>query len=199
MKAGKGKKAHKDEPALYFSCPLKKGPLLMRVPSWWSFGCGRSDSYTCWSGAHILCASILSQQGAPSDCPSAGAVAATAAGGGTMAERTAAITAKSEGSPWKMARRGGYFKSRSGITYCRGNGCGWYWGGRGGLHKVYLDLTLLAWLVPKFLLEKKSIITQSTKWEACFFLTLRPQPLFVCVVSSGAVLVATPNSACRPR
>jgi hypothetical protein len=48
---------------------------------------------------------------------------------------------------------GGYFSSRSGIsiTYCRGNGCGWY---QGGLHAVYLDLTLLAWLVPKFLLEK---------------------------------------------
>jgi hypothetical protein len=63
MKAGKGKKAHKDEPALYFLFPLKKGPLLMRVPSWWSVGCKRSDSYPCWKGVHILLCKPLMARG----------------------------------------------------------------------------------------------------------------------------------------
>ena len=42
------KKPHKDEPACYFSCPFKLGPLLIWVPLWWSIDCRRSDGYTCW-------------------------------------------------------------------------------------------------------------------------------------------------------
>jgi hypothetical protein len=71
-----------------------------------------------------------------------------------MAERTAAITGKSEGLPWKMERRGVYFISKSGITYSSENGCGWYRGGKEGLHAVCLDLTLLVQSVTKFLIEK---------------------------------------------
>jgi hypothetical protein len=146
-KARKGKKAHKDEPALYFLCPLKKGPLLMRVPSWWSVGCGRCDSYTCWKGVHILlCGHPLTTLGSfrLSICRGSGGC-----GGRRNDDR------KDSGNYWeeqwvamKNGTEGGiYFISRSGITYCRENGCGWYRGGREGLHAVCLDLMLLAQLV----------------------------------------------------
>ena len=48
--SGEWKKSHKDKPSLYFLFPTQKGPLLMRVPSWWSVGCGRSDGCTWWRG-----------------------------------------------------------------------------------------------------------------------------------------------------
>ena len=98
--------AHKGEPALYMLCLLKKGPLLMRVPSWWSIGCRRSDGCTCWRGYTYFSVNDLLWQGALSECPSAGAEAA-AMWGGTMAERTAKITGKDKRLPWKMAQRGG--------------------------------------------------------------------------------------------
>jgi len=86
-------KAHKDGPALYVLCLRKKGPLLMRVPLWWSIGCRRSDACAYWKGCTCFSENNLSWQGALSECPSAGEGAA-AMGGGTMAERTAAITGK---------------------------------------------------------------------------------------------------------
>jgi hypothetical protein len=45
-------------------------------------------------------------------------------------------------------------KHGDGLLYCRGNWCGWHQGGRESLHKVRLDLILLAWSVPKYLIEK---------------------------------------------
>ena len=52
-KQGEGKKQTKMNLLFIFLCLLKEGPLFMRVPSWWSVGCGGVTDALAGGGAHI--------------------------------------------------------------------------------------------------------------------------------------------------
>jgi len=109
----------------------------MRVHSWWSIGCGRSNGCTCWRGYTYFSASVLSWKGSLSDCQSAGAVAPV--GGGVMVEKTAAIIAMKNGMEGRFISRG---EHGDGLLYFRGNRCGWHLGGRDFFHWWILTLTI---------------------------------------------------------
>ena len=63
--SGRREKSTSVQTCSLFLCPLKREPLLMRVPSWWSVGCGRNIDYiwgcigsTVFGGAIKGCAII---------------------------------------------------------------------------------------------------------------------------------------------